>query len=94
MLSQYPRNPVIFIAIAQLQTVAICEKYRYQEILEKPCTYLVGEPLVGEHLPRVDDDGESEDEMPHDLEGPHRADHLRHRVAVERLLEEWEVVHI
>ena len=34
----------------------------------------------------MDDDGESEDEVPHDLEGTHRADHLRHRVAVERLL--------
>ena len=48
--------------------------------------YLVGEPLVGEHLPGVYDDGEPEHDVPHDLEGPHRADHLRHGVAVELLL--------
>ena len=29
--------------------------------------YLVGEPLVGEHLPRVDHDGEAEHDVPHDL---------------------------
>ena len=48
--------------------------------------YLISEPLVGKHLPRVYDDGESEHDVPHDLEGPDRPDDLRHRVAEELLL--------